>query len=263
MPPKVSIITRVYNNKQITKECIESIKRNTINIDYEHIIIDNGSTDDTSGYLQNLSDIILIKNPKNYGCAISLNQGVSKSCGKYICNVDNDVIVSKNWLLPMVEFAEKNKNIGIVSPGTREGDFNYDMDKYAEDFTKRMKNVKDDGFGGWCMLIKKEVIDKIGLFSEEFNMYCEDTDFYYRMESAGFKAITIGSSFVHHRVNATLSKIPGKKIFEQEHILKLRKKWNINEDVYFKRKAKSFLKFIKNSYYKILNGHTLLEKAKK
>jgi len=245
---KISIITRVFNNTQITRECLESVRNNTSGIDCEHIIIDNGSTDGTLEYMKSLKDIILIDNGKNLGCAMALNQGVSKASGKYICNIDNDVVVSKNWLPPMLELAEKHPDIGIVSPGTREGRLDYDFGSYSEAYKKRMKHVTAGEFGGWCMLIKREVFDKIGLFSEEFNMYGEDTDLYMRMQQAGYKAIRTGASFVHHRVNMTLSTIPEKKRIEHEHIVRLKEKWRMKDDPYFVRKAKSFARFITNSY---------------
>jgi GT2 family glycosyltransferase len=257
---KISIITRVFNNTQITKECIESVRNNTPGIDYEHIIIDNGSTDGTLEYLKSLQNIILIDNGRNLGCAMALNQGVARASGKYICNIDNDVIVSKNWLPPMLELAEKRQDIGIVSPGTREGRLDYDFDSYAENFKRRMKHVTAMEFGGWCMLIKREVFDKIGAFSEEFNMYCEDTDFYLRMKQMGYEAIRTGASFVHHRVNMTLSTIPEKKKIEHEHVLRLRDKWKIKEDGYFARKAKSLTGFFSRSYFRIFYGHLIVEK---
>ncbi len=256
----VSVMTRVFNNTQITRECIESVKKNTSGVLYEHVVVDNGSTDGTLEYLKSLKGIILVDNGKNLGCAGGLNSGIAKCKGDYICNLDNDVIVSKNWLLPMVELAAKRPDIGIVSPGTREGRLDYDFDAYAEDYKRKMKNVLAKEFGGWCMLIKREVIDKIGLFSPEFNMYCEDTDFYLRMKQAGFEAIRTGASFVHHRVNATLSTIPEKQKIEHEHVVRLREKWKIKEDGYMARKAKSLTRFLTNAYYTVFFGHLPVEK---
>jgi GT2 family glycosyltransferase len=256
----VSIITRVFNNSQMTKECIESVRKNTVGVRYEHIVVNNGSADETSEYLRTVEGIILVDNDKNLGCAAGLNSGIAKASGKYICNLDNDVIVSQNWLKPMLEIAESRHEIGIVSPGTREGIPDYDFETYACEYKKRMKNVTEKRFGGWCMLIKRDVFDKIGTFSEEFNMYCEDTDFYFRMKQAGYEAITTGASFVHHRVNATLSAMPGKKQFEQGYIIKLRKKWNVKDETYVERKIKSFYGFVKKTYLKLFYGHLLLER---
>jgi len=256
---KVSVITRVHNNREITKRCIESIQKNTRNIEYEHIVIDNGSTDGTAEYLRGL-DFILISNEKNAGCAAALNQGIEKASGEYVCNVDNDVVVSENWLEPLVETAEQIHDAGIVSPGTREGRLDYDFEKYAANYKRRMNSVVAREFGGWCMLIKRKMFELAGNFSEEFNMYCEDTDFYMRVKKAGYEAYRTGKSFVHHEGNVTLCKIPQKQKLEHEHVLRLREKWGIKEDGYFLRKMKSFGRLLKNSYFMLAHGHLPVER---
>ncbi|MFP4466000.1 MAG: glycosyltransferase [Candidatus Goldiibacteriota bacterium] len=146
------IITGVHNNKNITSRCVESIKKNTAGLDYEHIIIDNNSTDGTREYLK-AQDVILIENKENKGCAFALNQGVRAASGKYICNADNDVVVSREWIEPLIEFAERDEKAGIISPGTREGKLDYDFESYAAHYVKKMKNLskKEFGRGGACL----------------------------------------------------------------------------------------------------------------
>jgi hypothetical protein len=72
-----------------------------------------------------------------------------------------------------------------------------------------------------------------------------------------------GSSFVHHLSNATLSTIPGKKEFEMEHILRLRKKWNMKPEPYFQRKSKNLVRFLTNSYHQTVHGHILFERPQR
>ena len=257
----ITIMTRVYNNLEITKSCIESIKKHTADMEYEHIVIDNNSTDGTLEYLKSLPWIKLISNEQNNGCAKALNQGVKAATGEYIVNVDNDVTVGPNWLKPMVDLADKYSDVGIVSPGTREGLLDFDIESYGKEYTQRMKNITADECGGWCMLIKREVFDKVGLFDEElFNMYCEDSDFFMRMREAGYRPIRTGASFIHHKSNVTLSKMPGKVEFEKKRIAILRKKWNLTQDPYFVRKGKTLRKFVKHTYWKLFHGHILIEK---
>ena len=148
---------KFYNNLEITKSCIESIKKHTEGVEYEHVVVDNNSTDGTLEYLKSLPWIKLISNEQNNGCAKALNQGVKAATGEYIVNVDNDVTVGPNWLKPMVDLADKHSDVGIVSPGTREGLLNFDIELYGKEYTRRMKNVTAADCGGWCMLIKREV----------------------------------------------------------------------------------------------------------
>jgi len=258
----VSIIVPVHNELEYTKKCIESIKKNSENINYEIIIIDNGSRDETGDFIKGIG-CRYIYNNENIGVAKAWNQGIKNSKGDFVCIINNDIIVCKDWLLNFLKFYKAKENIGILSPATREGQLNYNFEKYSEDFIKKMKNIKKKGFCGWCMFIKKDRLGKIGLFSEEYETGIgEDTDFYLRLKFAGFESFITGAVFIHHFGSITLNKIKqnaGDK-FEKDNIKRLNAKWNIKEENYLIRKTKNFVKFLKNLYLKIFYGHTLLEK---
>ncbi len=259
---KISIIIPVFNELFYTKKCIESIRKNSENIQYEIIVIDNASDDGTQDFLKK-ENIIYIYNNENIGVAKAWNQGIKNSKGDFVCIINNDIIVCKDWLFNFIKFYETKENTGILSPATREGQLNYDFEKYSEKFIKKMKNIKEKGFFGWCMFIKKDKFEKIGLFSEEYETGIgEDTDFYLRLKKQNFESYITGSVFVHHFGSRTLIKVKEKKgdKFEKENILKLRIKWGIKEDNYLTRKTKNFFKFLKKLYLKIFYGFTLIEK---
>ena len=119
----VSIIIPCFNAIEYTKQCIESVLLQT-DINYELILINNGSTDGTKKYfdkLQNklklnkcLKKVTIIQSTKNLGVAKALNLGISKSIGKYICYINNDVIVTKDWLRKIVKAANSDEKIGAV-----------------------------------------------------------------------------------------------------------------------------------------------------
>ena len=257
---KASIIIPVHNCVEYTKKCIESIRQNANSDDYEIIVINNASNDETEGYLKSLG-VIVINNKENVGVAKAWNQGIRTAKGEFLFIINNDIIVCKNFIENMINFYEKEKNTGIASPGTKEGELNYDFEIYSENFIKKMKNVKEKGFCGWFMVIKRDRFEKVGLFSEEYNIGIgEDTDFYFRLKKLGYESYITGAAFIHHFGSKTIKEIKNKigDYFEKENIKKLKEKWNISEKNYIIRKLINFKKFIKNLYFKIFYGYTLI-----
>jgi len=251
-----------HNQLEYTKLCLENIKRNTQRIDYEIIAIDNASTDGTSGFLKK-NKIKAIRNRKNFGVAKAWNQGVKKSKSDYVCIINNDIITGDGWLETMVDLYEKTGNAGIISPGTREGAMDYDFENYSQEYVSRMKGVKEQGFFGWCMLIKSDRFRKVGYFDESFGTGIgEDTDFYFRLKKAGFQSLRTGAAFIHHFGSRTIKRIKEKigNEFEKNNIMALNARWGIREAGYLGKKTKNFTNFLKKIYMKAVYGHLLLEK---
>jgi len=217
---KVSIIMLTYNQLEYTKKCIESIFNYT-EIHFQLIVVDNGSTDKTIDYLTNIkknapstSSIKIIKNGKNLGFAAGNNQGLSLAKGEYIVLINNDVVVTPGWLEKMISCAEKSPKIGMVGPMTNYApglqlvkDIKYDPDSlselnhFARDYAiKHFQEIKPVfRVTGFCMLIKKTVIEKIGGLDERYGLgNFEDDDFSIRAKLAGFQSWIAGDCFVHH-----------------------------------------------------------------
>ena len=106
--PDVSIIIPVYNKWQYTINCLKSISDNTKG-DYEVIVVDDCSSDQTAKQLSKVNNLCLIKNDKNLGFIGSCNRGAKESRGKYILFLNNDTMVTDNWLPPLVKVIEKEK----------------------------------------------------------------------------------------------------------------------------------------------------------
>ena len=112
-----SIIILTYNHLEKTKKCIESIKRYTKNEVYEIIVVDNNSNDDTINWLKTQSDITVIYNKENRGFPIGCNQGISEANKSYdILLLNNDTIVTTNWLTNLRKCLYSKSNIGAVGP---------------------------------------------------------------------------------------------------------------------------------------------------
>jgi len=102
--PRASIIVVTYNNLALTRLCLESIVRNSDYPNYEVIVVDNNSTDDTPEYLRRLaaqhSHIQIVLNSENRGFAAANNQGIERSSGERLVLLNNDTVVPPGWLMP-------------------------------------------------------------------------------------------------------------------------------------------------------------------
>jgi GT2 family glycosyltransferase/MoaA/NifB/PqqE/SkfB family radical SAM enzyme len=238
----VSIIILTYNQLEFTKECVNSIQKHTKE-PYEIIFVDNSSTDGTRKWLGKIvndnPNYKLIENPKNLGFAKGCNQGMKASSGEYIVLLNNDVIVTGNWLSGLLEGLAEHPEVGIVGPMTNNisgpqkiPDVGYDsldgIEKYAHSFREKNRNrrIRWRRIVGFCMLFRHELVNEIGGLDESFGSgNFEDDDYCLRVELAGYKNFIVGDVFIHHFGSVTFvgnkidygTSITGnRKIFDQK-----------------------------------------------
>ena len=194
----VEIIIPVYNQIDYTRQCLESLYRNTP-VAARVTVIDNGSTDETGTYLSSLRGVRVIRNEQNRGCAAAWNLGVQSSAGDWILLLNNDVVLTPRWLEGLLNAAVEN-GLDIVSPALREGPLNYELEEYAQEFVDTTgKATRLGAAHGVCFLVRRRVFAAVGLFDENFRFgQFEDADFFQRARRAGFALGATGRSFVHH-----------------------------------------------------------------
>lgn len=211
----VSIVILTFNQLKYTKECVESIRRHTPE-PHEVVFVDNGSTDGTVKWLKEIisknTNYKLIENKKNLGFAKGCNQGITASSGEYVLLLNNDVVVTEGWLSGLLECLNGSPHAGIVGPMTnnisgpqRVESVDYGsvdrLEGYAESFREknRYRRVPLRRIVGFCMLFRREMVEKIGLLDESFGSgNFEDDDYCLRSELGGFKNMIAGDVFIHH-----------------------------------------------------------------
>ena len=207
----VSIIVTCHNGIQHTVKCVESILAFTKN--FELIIVDNGSSDGTSGYLNNLADkhdnIHVIFNKENQTFSHGNNQGIKKATGQYICFLNNDTIVNEFWMDRLMNHINHIplKNIGMIGPVSSMSNGAQMVGKQdpMEWFKKEQGRWMMTGcLYGWCVLAKREVIDKIGGFDERFVNSYEDNDLSLRALLAGYKLAIAYDTYIDHVGQGTI-----------------------------------------------------------
>ncbi len=242
---KVSIVIVTYNNIELTKMCINSILQKTAYPNYEIIIVDNNSSDNTKEYLTEIegkySNIKVILSDVNTGFAKGNNIGISNSDGEYVILLNNDTIVTRGWITGLIKHL--SDEIGMIGPVTNsignEAMINVDytnvadMDLFAfkytsENFGRLYNSIPV--LAMFCIALKREILNEVGLLDESYGIgMFEDDDYSYGIRSKGYRVACAEDVFIHHFGRASFKKLDDtvyRDIFETNKKL-FETKWNV------------------------------------
>lgn len=215
----VSIVMLTYNQLEDTKICVESLFKHTSDVNFELVFVDNGSKDDTKTYLESLKtehkniNIKTIYNEENLGFACANNQGIEVAEGEYVLLLNNDVILTDGWLSRMIQIAESDNKIGMVAPCTNHASGRQVVafsgtesdDDEIQEFSKTVltknagKWISVSRVIGFCMLIKREVLFKVGVLDELFGPGgYEDYDYCMRLKHEKYDIVIATDTFIFH-----------------------------------------------------------------
>ena len=223
------IIIPVWNQLDYTKRCVESIERQT-HVSYRLLIVDNASESETADYLralaQNKPYVELIRNNENLGFIKATNQGLKISTAGYVCLMNNDTVATAGWLSKMISLAQSNKNIGLVNPKS-ESPGAFSLENYSKNLAKNKgKFIETNQCMGFCMLIKREVLDKIGYLDEVYGMGgFDDTDFSRRAHLAGYKCVCARDAYVYHDWHTSFKKAGNREALVHKNEKIFTDKW--------------------------------------
>jgi len=220
---KVSIIVPIYNAFEEVKLCIDSVLKNT-SANSELILIDDKSPDENIGQLLSKyldkPNIKVIKNDVNLGYTKTINKGIKLAENNDIVLLNSDTIVYDNWLQSLINVGYSNENIGSVTAvsnnagafsvpelGTNELPQFLTIETYAL-VNRQIKhiNIPECPTGnGFCLFIKRDVLNEIGLFDEaKFPRgYGEENEFCMRLKEHGYLNVVASKSFVFHKRSAS------------------------------------------------------------
>lgn len=234
----LSISILSWNTCELTKNCIQSIIENTEGMDYEIIIVDNASTDDSVEVIEeNFPQVRLVKNSRNLGFAKGSNQALEISHGKYFCALNSDTIIHGDAFKHMVDFLETHPKVGVVTGKllNPDGSIQYLMHRRFPTFLgltcgylyKRYPRFKtkwareyfmlDNNFdktekidqASTCIMIRKDIIESIGgLFdAERFPLLYNDVDLCYRVYQKGFEIYLVSDAVITHWRGQSIKKL--------------------------------------------------------
>ncbi|MEK4190996.1 glycosyltransferase [Paenibacillus sp. FSL L8-0494] len=215
--PLVSIIVLAYNKLDYTKLCIESILKYTLDISYELILVNNGSTDGTREYFDSLPSVKPLHLMKNVGVTNGFNEGMRVAEGKYTACVCNDFIFTPRWLENLLICIESDERIGYVSPGASmisnlqqiNGEYNNleEMLQFAERYNHSDPRKWEERVRllPCVLMVRTELLKQIDYYDPRF-YYGEfaDDDISFRIRRAGYKLIYCKDTFTYHFGSVTV-----------------------------------------------------------
>ena len=219
--PKVSIIIVNYNGKELLQKCLDSLLK--VNYDnFEIILVDNNSTDGSVEFItKNYPSLIIIKLDSNKGFAEPNNVAAKISKGKYLLFLNNDTVVTPNFISEMVKVMETDKKIAIcqsllLKPDgsvDSSGDFIDHLGVVYNSKTKIDEIREVSSARGASMLVRSDIFEKLDGFDQKFFVTFEDVDLCWRSWILGYRVLIIPTSIVYHEGGITIKKIKSEIAF--------------------------------------------------
>ena len=226
---------------------------------FNFVVVDNASTDGSQEYFESFkkrttSPYKFIPLDQNYGCARSFNEVFKTSSeDDYVLLINNDIVVTPNWLLNLAKYMEAHPEVGICSPhpidnhvneDTKFRWFGYNKDSYDRagmvdegwfNYARAIEDGPDeelDGFHGSAFCVTPECRRSVGFFDEQFLKGCyEDLDYNYRSIKAGFLSKVTSKSVIFHLGGTTQHHVTvneGGSGYREINRQKFERKWGIN-----------------------------------
>ncbi|NTU66668.1 MAG: glycosyltransferase family 2 protein [Candidatus Moranbacteria bacterium] len=225
--PKLSIIVTNYKNPDLLWVCLDSIRKNLSMTDYETIVADSATEEDTALMMKDeFPEMTFIPSKENVGFGGAVRNGYGKSSGEYVLVLNGDIIIKKDSIETLLGYIEKNPDVGIVGPKLLNFNETFQLScfrfytpltiLYRRTFLGRFgfaknhldrflmkgfdhKTIKEvDWLMGSALMTRRSMIEEIGLLDPQFNMYFEDTDWCRRFWEKGYKVVFNPDSEMYH-----------------------------------------------------------------
>lgn len=251
----VSIIIVNWNTKDILRDCLDSVYRQTTDIDFETIVIDNASTDSSIEMVKrDFPQVVLIENSQNKGFAAGNNQGMAIARGRYVLLLNSDTVILDGAIQKTLAFADRKPvaaGVGcrVLNPDRTlqltcfmfpsllnlilSSTYLYKVFPNSRFFGRERMSGWDrsevrevDVVTGCFMLVRREAMEQVGLMDEGYFMYAEETDWCYRFHRAGWKNLFFpGAEIIHlgggssrlRRHEMTLNLLQSVLLFYKKH----------------------------------------------
>ena len=241
---KLSIIIPHHNGEELLFNCLESILNQISIKDFEIIVVDNGSIDNSADKAkEKFPSINLLKSETNLGYSGGCNFGAKNAKGEYTIFLNNDTLHTKNWIEELIGFLDKNPQAGAAQPkilnATNRDTFDYAggaggyIDKYCFPFVRgrifnsleKDSNQYDDikkifWASGAAFIIRTELLRELNYFDNIYFAYMEEIDLCWRLQALGLGIWNVPTSVVYHFGKQTI-----KENTFKSHYLNHRNSW--------------------------------------
>jgi len=261
--PDLSIVVVNFNSGKLLRRCLDSAYQNLKGLSFEIIVVDNGSIDGSPRMVtQEFPQVRLICNKTNAGFARAVNQGIRASRGRYVLIVNPDVVFLNKGFKELIRYMDSNPRVGIAGPKVYDDEtkrsvqlscrrfpspMNYLFSRYSlltrlfpnNPFSRRFlltdwshDAIREvDWVSGCCMLVRRELLEKLGLFDEGYPLFFEDVDLCFRARNAGWKVVYFPGAEIAHFVGSVRAQMPFRNVIKRHQGL-----WRFYKKFYCKHK---------------------------
>jgi len=225
----VTIIIATWNGLDYLRECLPAVLAQ----DYprfEVVVVDNGSSDGTITWIrEHYPEVHILRNPTNVGFALANNQGIRNTDGDYVVTLNNDTVPEPGWLQALVDAVETSPEVGMVASQIRFYDrpdildsAGIEVDVLGTAWNRRLGEAAVDepkgceevfGPSAAAALYRREMLNEIGLFDEQYFAYYEDVELAWRARRAGWRCLYAPRARVVHVHSATGGRLSGLKAY--------------------------------------------------
>jgi GT2 family glycosyltransferase/glycosyltransferase involved in cell wall biosynthesis len=239
--PRVSIVVLTWNQWKFTARCLDSLLKFTRDVDYELILVDNASVDETSELFERkIVGATIIRNAENLGFSKACNQGAAVARGEYLLFLNNDVILTPGWLSALLGCAARFPQAGAVGSRIVQMDgrlqeagvvvwsdgscMPYGLlgnpSEPAYNFAREVTYCS-----ACSLLVRRDAFEKLGGFDERYSpAYYEDVDLCLGLQQQGLRVMYEPSSLVFHYGSATAGSSRAVEL-QLKNREKLKQKW--------------------------------------
>jgi GT2 family glycosyltransferase len=218
--PRVSILIVNFNGARWLSGCLDTLRKAGVQ-DYEIVLVDNASTDESLALLQRFPEVKVLRSDKNLGFAGGNNLGLPACAGDYVLLLNNDTVVVPGFLQPLCDYLDKSPQVAVVQGKMILPRFDgcldvcgsfltpfglpYHYGFYKPDGPTYCRNYPVFSAKGACLMFRRDIIPKVGgfLFDDDFFCYYEESDFCHRVWLSGNEVHFVDTPPIKHYMGAT------------------------------------------------------------
>ncbi len=214
MKPRLTVVVPNWNTREFLDPCLSSLRRQTFT-DFETVLVDSGSTDDSVAFVSdNFPEVRIVALGENRGFSGAVNAGIESSNSEYVVLLNNDTEQDPGWLTALVDGAERFPKAALFASKLLDFEDRQVLDGAGDVLRRsglpyRLGHRETDrgqfdgeryvfGACAAAALYRRSLFDEIGRFDEDFFAYCEDGDVSFRAQLSGHRCLYVPGAVVYH-----------------------------------------------------------------